>query len=736
MNQRELWIDTLSQSLNKNYWQVEHSIKLFREDCTIPFVARYRKEVTGGLDEKDLRLIYEALAKNDKLESRKKEIKLSLENQNELNEHLLHQIDACLTLKELEEIYLPFKKKQKTRASIAIELGLKPLNDFLLTARYKNDQMPDRFINVEKQINSREEAIQKALDIFAEDFSYHLNVRSFVRDNLNRHGIIVCKKKDDAEDKKEVFKPYYDFQSKLIHLPEWKVMAINRAEKQEIIRCKVNFNWDQFNLFLYKRTGFKDLEGVLYQLLYLYGIHRNNPYFSEILESAKDAYKRLLFPSIEREIRTDLSEKAELRSIEIFQNNLRHLILSPPLAKKKVLGIDPGFRTGCKTALIDENGNVISCHTIYPTPPHQKITESIQILEPLIKKHQVNLIAIGNGTASKETEEFVNQLIKKLNSSELRYVIVSEAGASVYSASEAGQNEFPDFDVSLRGAISIGRRVQDMLNELVKIPPESIGVGMYQHDIPISLLKEKLGLEVESAVNFIGVDINTASEYLLKYVSGFSANIAKNVVTFRNQNGSFNNRKDLLKVKGLGPKTYELCAGFCKVLESENVFDQTIIHPESYIVADRLLKHLNIPKKSLMDIKDQLDPMSKNLNYESLSQALNASPDLLKDIIDALIYRKIDPRSEFPQVNLKENIRSLNDLYIGFKTKGIVRNVTDFGIFVDISVGYDGLVYRSCFQKYNPLLFAPGMMLSVEVISIDENNKKIGLKTIKDFIDD
>lgn len=735
MIHKEYWIESIVHAINKDYWQIDQAIKLFREDCTIPFIARYRKDKTGALDEKDLRVIFDSMTKHDKLENRKKEIKQSLENQNELNDRLTELIDSCLSLKELEEIYLPYKKKQKTRASIAIEMGLKPLNEFLLNAKAKNDHFIDRFVKSNDKLKSRAEAIQKALDIFAEDLSCNSSVRSFIRENLNRHGLLICSKKEDADDKKEVFKPYYDFQSKINLLPEWKVLAINRAEKLEVIRCKLNFYWDYFNTFLYKRTGFKELEGVLYQLLYIYGIYRNNPYLPEIYESAKDAYKRLLFPSIEREIRADLSEKAELRSIEIFQNNLRHLILSPPLTKKKILGIDPGFKSGCKIALIDENGTVITCDTIYPTPPHLKVKESINLLKSHINKYHVNLIAIGNGTASKETEEFVNLLIKEVDDKDLKYVIVSEAGASVYSASEAAQKEFPEYDVSLRGAISIGRRIQDMLNELVKIPPESIGVGMYQHDIPITLLKEKLGLEVESAVNYIGVDINTASEYLLQYVSGFSNNIARNVVNYRIQNGGFTSRKDLLKVKGLGNKTFELCAGFCRVLESENIFDQTIIHPESYLIADRLLKILNIEKKNLNEIKIQLDPMLKSLNYEYLAEQLKTSQDLIKDIVDALVFRKIDPRNEYPQANFKEGIRSISDLFIGFKTRGTVRNVTDFGIFIDINVGYDGLVYRSSFMQYNPLLFAPGMMLNVEVINMDQENKKIGLKIIKDNLE-
>ncbi|HPM01335.1 MAG TPA: Tex-like N-terminal domain-containing protein [Candidatus Cloacimonadota bacterium] len=722
------WINKLSDKLKIQSWQIQNTLSLFEEDKTIPFIARYRKEQTGQLNEIQLRDIYDEYQFQGKIAERKAEILQSLENQQALTESLKKSVEEAETMKILEDIYLPFKKKQKTRADIAVEKGLKPLSEWILTTKYENDDYIMKFKNKEFNLLTKEDILNGTMDILAEQLSFQTEIRDFVRDNLYRNGIIETRKNEKTEDEKEVYKTYYENEFKLFSIPEWRILAINRAEKEKILKVKMLMDWNRMNPYLERKTGEKDLDGMVLMLMKIARIRENHPYFNELNFMTRDSLKRLILPSIEREIRNDLTEKAENRSVSVFQRNLRHLLLTPPLKKRSIAAIDPGYRTGCKVAFLDENGAFMGNTTIFPTPPFSKIEEAIAIMSRAVEQYQISLIAIGNGTASRETEDFISQFLKKYE--EIKYIMVSEAGASVYSASAAAIDEFPELDVTVRGAISIGRRVQDMLNELVKIPPESIGVGMYQHDISENLLKQKLSLETESVVNLLGVNINTASEYLLQYISGLTKKTAKNVVEYRTQNGLFKNRKELKKVKGIGEKVYEQAAGFCRVPESDNPLDNTVIHPESYKDAERIIGLAGFKSADLITKRQMLSEKLRALNIQKTADELKISDILVKDIISALTEGITDPRDEYPQIQLKSEVKSFDSLYTGIQLQGIVRNITDFGIFADIGVGYDGLIYRSTFTDYQPDTFYPGQIIRVEVISLDPKNKKSGLRLI------
>jgi len=722
------WINKLSDKLKIQSWQIQNTLSLFEDDKTIPFIARYRKEQTGQLNEIQLRDIYDEYQFQGKIAERKAEILQSLENQQALTESLKKAVEEAETMKILEDIYLPFKKKQKTRADIAVEKGLKPLSEWILTTKYENDDYIMKFKNKEFNLLTKEDILNGTMDILAEQLSFQTEIRDFVRDNLYRNGIIETRKNEKTEDEKEVYKTYYENEFKLFSIPEWRILAINRAEKEKILKVKMLMDWNRMNPYLERKTGEKDLDGMVLMLMKIARIRENHPYFNELNFMTRDSLKRLILPSIEREIRNDLTEKAENRSVSVFQRNLRHLLLTPPLKKRTIAAIDPGYRTGCKVAFLDENGAFMGNTTIYPTPPFSKTDEAISIMSRAVEQYQISLIAIGNGTASRETEDFISQFLKKYE--EIKYIMVSEAGASVYSASAAAIDEFPELDVTVRGAISIGRRVQDMLNELVKIPPESIGVGMYQHDISENLLKQKLSLETESVVNLLGVNINTASEYLLQYISGLTKKTAKNVVEYRTQNGLFKNRKELKKVKGIGEKVYEQAAGFCRVPESDNPLDNTVIHPESYKDAERIIGLAGFKSADLITKRQMLSEKLRALNIQKTADELKISDILVKDIISALTEGITDPRDEYPQIQLKSEVKSFDSLYTGIQLQGIVRNITDFGIFADIGVGYDGLIYRSTFTDYQPDTFYPGQIICVEVISLDPKNKKSGLRLI------
>ncbi len=724
------WISSLSEQLKIQTKQIENTLSLIKEDKSIPFIARYRKETTGCLDELQIRNIYDAYKTDLKLNERKDEILNSLNNNNQLTDHLKSLIENVHQLKELEEIYLPYKKKQKTKADIAKEKGLEPLADFILKTKCRNDSIISKYINTEKGVLTNEDALGGALEIIAENLSYNLEIRHLLIDNLYRHGKIICKKNEKVADEKQTYKNYYEAEWNLRSIPSWRILAINRAESEKIIKVKISFEWENFNNYLFRSTGETELAGFIILSLQNAFIRNHHPYFEELKTCMLDSYKRLLFPSIERECRTTLTEKAENRSVEIFQKNLRHLMLTPPLKKCSIAGIDPGFRTGCKVAIIDENGDFIAYDTIFCNPPHNKTEESIKKLNQLFNKHEFNLIAIGNGTASYETEKFIAEWIEQTANIEIKYIIVSEAGASVYSASDTAREEFPSIDVSVRGAISIARRVQDMMNELVKIPPESIGVGMYQHDISTNILKERLSLEVESVVNYVGIDLNQASSWLLQYISGFNKKVAKSIVEYRTKHQGFKSRKELLEVKGIGEKVFEQAAGFCRVTESKNYLDHTTIHPEVYPIAEKVFKYLNISLEDIVKNKESIEVKLREVNVNNLSQILNESDIIIKDIMEALTMRRRDPREDFPQPILKDKIKDIQKLHIGYQTQAIIRNVTDFGIFADIGTGKDGLIYRSTFTNFNPDEYFPGMIILTEVIMIDAQTEKIGLKIV------
>ncbi len=722
------WMNNLAQEMKISLEQINKTIELINDDKTIPFIARYRKECTGSLDEIQIRNIFEALSYQNKLAERKQEIIQSLTNSEQITPELSKQVNIATSLKELEDLYLPYKKKQKTKADVAVEKGLKPLAEFIRTSKQRNDKEFQKYISKEKGVYTVEEALEGALDIIAEEFSYDLKIREILRENILRHGRIHTKRNEKVADDKQIYKSYYDASWSVYNLPEWRVLAINRAEKEKVIKTKMTLEWERFDQFLLRKTGTDGVDGLNMYLLSSIQIKDFHAYFPELFEGMSDSYKRLLFPSIEREIRSDLTERAEKRSVEIFQKNLRHMMLTPPLKKCAIAGVDPGFRTGCKVAVIDENGQFMSYQNIFPNPPQNSKSQSTDLLNKLYAKNPFELIAIGNGTASHETEEFIIEWIEQIPEAKIKYVIVSEAGASVYSASSTAGDEFPHLDLTIRGAISIGRRIQDMLNELVKIPPESIGVGMYQHDISPTILKEKLALEVESVVNYVGVDLNQASEYLLQYVSGFNKKIAKNVVEYRTQNKGFKTRAELKKVKGVGDKTYELAAGFCRVPESANPLDHTIIHPESYAIAEKLISFFGLKTRNVLEYRDTLKEKVTGLNISQLAVNLQESEILIKDIIDSLVYRRLDPREEYPQPILKDSIKKFDELHLGYIAQGVIRNVTDFGIFVDIGVGRDALIYRSSFENFNPDEYYPGMIIQTEIITLDSINEKIGLK--------
>lgn len=724
-----IWIKDLANQLKIRESQIENTLSLIKEDKTIPFIARYRKEATGCLDELQIRSIFESYHTWLRFLDRKQEIINALTNNSLITAELSAKIEQCINIKELEELYLPYKKKQKTRADVAMEKGLKPLAESILSAKTKNMNILKNFINPDKGVLSEQDALAGAMDILAEQFSFDPGIRQLLLENIFRHGKIICKKNEKVEDEKQTYKNYYDNSWSVRNIPSWRILAINRAESEKIIKVKINMEWEAFNNYLIRKTNQTELTGLILLLLQLTRVYQHHPWNTELSECMLDSYKRLLFPALEREIRNQLTEKAEDRSLEIFQKNLRHLMLTPPLKKTRILGIDPGYRTGCKVAVIDENGAFLDYDTIFPTPPQNKKEEASKTLTKLYQKHHFQLIAIGNGTASHETEDFISGWLEKHSSDPIKYVIVSEAGASVYSASDSAREEFPDLDVSVRGAVSIGRRVQDMMNELVKIPPESIGVGMYQHDISQNVLKEKLSLEVESVVNHIGVDLNQASGFLLQFVSGFNKKIAKSVLEYRNEHQGFKNRNELKKVKGIGDKVYELSAGFCRVPESANPLDDTIIHPENYPVTEQLIRKMGFTLKDINQKKDELNTRLNTLSVPQFAEELNISIILLNDIKEALLKRR-DPREDYPQPVLKDKIKDLNSLYVGYQTQGVVRNVTDFGIFADIGTGKDALIYRSSFPNYNPEDYYPGMILLTEIILIDQKNEKIGLKIV------
>lgn len=708
---------TLQKELNLQSWQVKKVIKLIDDGNTIPFIARYRKDVTGSLNDEILRKFDERLAYLRNLEEKKSKIIERIDSLGKLTNELEKSILNAETLVELEDLYRPYKSKKHTRASIAKEKGLKPLADIILEQNINKPiiEIAKDYINPKHDINTPEDAIQGAKDIIAEIISDNSVFRKKIRKNTFYSGKIETKVKN--KDISSEYDIYYEYDEDLRKIPPHRILAINRAEKEGVIRAKIVVETEEILIYL-KRHTLKNHSKTPKKIKY-------NPHTTPIIKDAiNDSYKRLIAPAIEREIRTFLTKKAEEKSIKVFAKNLNQLLMESPLAEKTILGWDPAFKTGCKLAVIDKTGKVLETALIYPTEPQNKIKESKKAVHELIKKYGINVIAIGNGTASRESEEIVADIIKNTS---VEYIIVNEAGASVYSASKLADEEFPDFSEGERSAVSIARRLQDPLAELVKIDPKSIGVGQYQHDMNQKQLTESLSGVVEKVVNEVGVDLNTASYSLLSYISGLNKTTSKNIIEYRNENGSFKNRKELLNVKKLGKKTYEQCAGFVKINNPDFPLDNTTIHPESYDATLKLLKSLGYSVEDIGKDNLKLD----NLNLDEISNSYNIGIETLKDIIHELKKPGRDPRDDMPKPKLRKNVLSIEDLEEGMILEGTVRNIVDFGAFVDIGVHQDGLIHKSQlankFVKHPLDIVSVGEIVNVKVLDVDISRKRIQL---------
>ncbi len=705
----------IAHELGVKEFQVQNTIKLIDDGNTIPFIARYRKEATGGLSDEVLRNLNDRLTYLRNLNKRKEEISKSIEEQGKMTDELKIQIENAIILSEVEDIYRPYKQKKRTRASIAKEKGLEPLATiiYLQTDKRPVLEIAKEFINEEKGVNNEEEALTGAKDIIAENISDVAEYRKRIKQMCYREGLIKTKATNDEE--KSSYEMYYDFSEKINRIPSHRILAINRGEKEDFLKVKLEKPED---------TIINYIEN---------DIIKGNTEFTDILkETINDSFKRLIEPSIDREIRSDLTEKAEEQAIKVFGKNAKQLLLGSPIKGQTVMGFDPAYRTGCKIAVIDETGKVLDTATIYPTAPQNDVENSKKTLLDLIKKDNINIIAIGNGTASRESEQFVSDVIKEA-SKDVNYAIVSEAGASVYSASKLATEEYPDINVSIRGAISIARRLQDPLAELVKIDPKSIGVGQYQHDVNQKRLSESLSGVVEDSVNSVGVDVNTATPSLLTYVSGLNNSISKNIVKYRDENGKLKNRKELLKVAKLGKSAYEQCAGFIRIYDGDNPLEVTAVHPESYEIAENLLKEIGCKKQDLRD-KEGLKTIKEklaNINIKETSKRLNTSEITLKDIIEELSKPGRDPREDMPKQILRSDVLKFEDLKEGMILNGTVRNVIDFGAFVDIGVKHDGLVHISemsnNYVKNPSEIVSVGDIVKVKVIGIDNEKQKVKL---------
>ncbi|MCK4551707.1 MAG: RNA-binding transcriptional accessory protein [Tenericutes bacterium] len=703
--------------------QVEVVLGMLEEGNTVPFIARYRKEQTGSLDEEQIRAIEKEYDYGKSLQKRKDDIIRLIDEKGMLTEELNIEINKCNKLVDLEDIYRPFKEKKKTKATEAIKKGLEPLANIILTFPDADDlnSLAEPFIN--EEVKSIEEAFEGAKHIIAEVISDNANYRKWIREYTSENGLIVTKKKRSAVDEKETYQNYYDYDEALKTIKLYRILAINRAEKEKVINVKVTLNIEAVHSYL-DRQFIGGRESIVVPI---------------IQEAYIDAYKRLISGSIEREIRSDFTDRAENQAIHIFAENLRPLLLQPPLKGKMILGVDPAFRTGCKLAVIDNYGKFIAKGVIYPHEAYKggradpkKVDHAIKLIAGVVTKYDVDIIAIGNGTASRETEKFIAKIIKE-NKLNVKYVIVSEAGASVYSASDLAREEFPDFQVEERSAVSIARRIQDPLSELVKIDPKSIGVGQYQHDITQSKLSDQLDFVVSTAVNQVGVNVNTASFSLLKYISGLSSKVAKNIVSFREENGPFKNRKNIKKVSKMGPKTFEQAVGFLRIFNSDNPLDKTPIHPESYDLAYDILKYLHLDVSEIGTPKCQL--MVHNLDMNKLMSSTNQSKIIIEDILEAFIAPTRDLRDEYPQPLLKSELLSLEDLRPGMELQGTVRNVVDFGAFIDVGIKEAGLVHISKMSRQfikHPLeVVSVGDIVKVWVISADLKRKRLQLSMVQ-----
>ena len=706
-------IKKLAQELQIKESQVRAAVQLIDEGNTIPFIARYRKEATGALNDEILRNLHERLTYLRNLEEKKEQVLNSIEEQGKLTKELKEQILAAETLVVVEDLYRPYRPKRRTRATIAKEKGLEPLANLIMLQQTNRSLEEEAavFIDEEKEVFTAQDAIEGAKDILAEYISDEADYRMRIRELTMKYGKITSAAKD--EEAESVYEMYYDFEELVQKLAGHRILALNRGEKEKILTVKVEAPTDRILTYLEKKV-----------------IRKDNPYTTPILkEVIADSYQRLIAPAIEREIRNELTETAEDGAIRVFGKNLEQLLMQPPIAGQVVLGWDPAFRTGCKLAVVDATGKVLDTTVIYPTAPQNKVEESKKILKHLIAKYHITLISVGNGTASRESEQVIVELLKELPVS-VQYVIVNEAGASVYSASKLATEEFPNFDVGQRSAASIARRLQDPLAELVKIDPKSIGVGQYQHDMNQKKLSEALGGVVEDCVNKVGVDLNTASASLLEYISGISKTIAKNIVAYREENGRFETRAQLLKVPKLGPKAYEQCAGFMRIQNGKNPLDSTSVHPESYGAAEKLLEKLGYQKEDIL--KGNLKGISKKVgNRDALADELEIGTLTLEDILKELEKPARDPRDEMPKPILRTDVLEMKDLKEGMILKGTVRNVIDFGAFVDIGVHQDGLVHISQMsERYikHPLeVVSVGDVVEVQVMSVDLKKQRIQL---------
>ena len=707
---------TIADELKIRESQVEATVKLIDEGNTIPFIARYRKEVTGNLSDEVLRDLGERLTYLRNLEKRKEEIIRLIDEQGKLTDELTIKIASTMVLSELEDIYRPYKPKKRTRATIAKEKGLEGLATFIYLQLENKDvyEEASKYINMEKGVESIDDAIAGALDIIAENIADDADYRKKIKSLCFREAVITSKASDDEA--KSVYEMYYDYKESILRIPSHRILAINRGEKEEYLKIKIEKPDEKIIDYLRKQI-IKDYKSQ----------------YNEILtKTIEDSYKRLIEPSIEREIRNDLTERSEEKAIKVFGKNAKQLLMQPPIKEMTVMGFDPAYRTGCKIAIIDKTGKLMDTTTVYPTEPQNDVDGAKKTLINMINKYNVNMIAIGNGTASRESESFVSDMIKEVDK-EIYYAIVSEAGASVYSASKLATEEYPDINVSLRGAISIARRLQDPLSELVKIDPKAIGVGQYQHDVNQKKLSESLTGVVEDAVNSVGVDVNTATPSLLSYVSGINNTIAKNIVKYRDENGEIKQRKDLLKVPKLGPAAYKQCAGFIRIFNGKNALEMTGVHPESYDVAEKLLTDLGYSVDSLNE-KSELENIRKKLikvDVVKMADKLNVGGLTLKDIIDDLSKPGRDPREDLPKPILRSDVLKFEDLQEGMELTGTVRNVIDFGAFVDVGVKHDGLVHISeMADRYikNPSeVVSVGDIVKVKVIGIDKEKQKVSL---------
>ena len=705
--------EILKKEFNLRDEQINNTIKLIDEGNTIPFIARYRKEMTGEMSDVTLRAFFDKLTYLRNLQSRKDDVIRIIDEQGKLTHEIKINIEKANTLQEVEDIYAPYKQKKRTRATIAKEKGLEKLALDILNKNISNiDEEVFKYINEEKEVNCSEDAIKGANDIIAEIVSDDAKIRKYIRELALREGVIVTK---NATEEKSVYDMYYDYSESVKTIAPHRVLAINRGEKENFLKVKVEIN----------------NEKVIKYIINEYVNDKNFKNKEIIVNSIEDSYKRLIFPSIEREIRNNLTENAQERAISVFGKNIKSLLLQAPVKDKVVMGFDPAFRTGCKIAVVDKNGKLLDTTTVYPTEPQNKVEESKKELKSLIEKYNIDIIAIGNGTASRESEKFVSDMIKEIDR-EVQYIIVSEAGASVYSASELANEEHPDINVSLRGAISIARRLQDPLAELVKIDPKSIGVGRYQHDLNQKRLEGVLDGVVEDSVNSVGVDLNTASYSLLEHIAGISKTIAKNIVAYREENGDFTSRAQIKKVKRLGPQAFTQCAGFMRIEGAKNPLDNTGVHPESYDVCKNMLEILGY---SLTDVENKnisdIDSKVEEIGIKELSNKLQVGEVTLKDIIAEIKKPGRDPREEGIKPILRTDVLKIEDIKEGMILKGTVRNVVDFGAFVDIGIKNDGLVHKSEMSKgyvKDPMtVVTVGDIVDVKVIGVDMNKKRVAL---------